>query len=154
MGGCRILVLASILGVNIAEYHRQLGSTGECNGDLYMQGIVYSLWGTVFALEMLASNQSFPYKFDWFITGGTMLAYARNEAIIPLDSDSDIYVMFDDENIHGKGNAILEEFRSNIHNTLEKHLETKVYTYWNTDAPDWGLLHLEAVMQKLFHSFC
>ena len=87
----------------------------KCRPLSRQESISASLFSTIAALIIMDRNQNhFGYKFDFSISDGTLIAQQRDVLIFPWDSDSDMYILFDENH----NATMLEKFRQDLVNVL------------------------------------
>ena len=93
-----------------------------------------------FALEDL--QVSYQYEFDFMLNSGNLLSLARNQKILPWDSDTDFFVIFKNETISSKNTPnIINDFRLQLKQKMDYFLKTETISYWNKYCTE--LIHID-----------
>ena len=74
---------------------RSLLKAGKCKSESYTKGTTYSLFGTIAVFNKMKHDDP-NLHFEYVLAGGTAIAFHRNTKIFAWDSDSDIYLIFED----------------------------------------------------------
>eukprot|EP00484_Ammonia_sp_Unknown_P022354 CAMPEP_0197044732 /NCGR_PEP_ID=MMETSP1384-20130603/20723_1 /TAXON_ID=29189 /ORGANISM="Ammonia sp." /LENGTH=289 /DNA_ID=CAMNT_0042476241 /DNA_START=31 /DNA_END=897 /DNA_ORIENTATION=- len=132
-----VIVLSFLILCGWADEHRRRLGAGECKSDNYMKGVVFSLFGTIHALNHM--KQQNLYQLDWVLASGTLLALRRNSPIFPWDSDADLLLIFQDD----LNQTQLVDFLSVLSKQIEVVLgnRSRAFSAWTFPKADEKIVH-------------
>ena len=118
---------------------RSLLKAGKCKSEEYTKGTTYSLFGTIAAFNKMKHDDP-DLRFEYVLAGGSAIAFHRNTKIFAWDSDSDIYLIFE-ENL---ADEQLVAFYDNLQHEIDAIIGDRTRMAWH---PVWD------ANSTAFHSF-
>ena len=116
----------------------------DCQTVKAQKDVALALFSTIATLaELQASN--YPYKFDYALTGGGLLALMRSSPLLAWDSDTDMFLIFK-QNMR---QSQLEQFRQQFLTTMEKKIFDTYFSLQNSSRERY----ISQIQQNMGHSF-
>ena len=123
------------LPIEFRDLHPVATMFFDCKSEQYIKATTYSLFGTIAAFKKMKSEDP-DLHFEYVLSAGTALAFERNTPIFPWDSDSDIYLIFEDN----LNDDQLAAFYNRLELELKQILGAELWMKWRTDERwDWFL---------------
>ena len=115
-----------------ARGRRLLGhNEGGCNPKALHKDILFTFFGGIQALDQLKRTEEYR-GMEWVAHSGTALAIERNEQIIPWDTDTDIFVVFN----HNLNEYQLRQFPKDLETVIINMFQTQNSSVFWKDVED------------------
>ena len=107
---------------------------GGCQTNIFLKCVTDSLFVTHYALEEL--NKTYPYKFEFGLYGGTLVAMKRQEKIFAWDHDADMFMVFSNHSINADQTPeILQDFKNKLIEIINQRMKINSSYTGNGETP-------------------